>query len=81
MHGSRGVPLMIRDPALARQISDLMIDIGGRLDRSVQTVKEQCSPQEFEIYRRAVGGIMGEMLEVLNPLYEEHPSLKPPQME
>lgn len=74
--------VMIRDNAVARQISEMMIEISGRLDRSVTTVKERCSSEEFETYRRAVGHIMGEMLlEVLNPLYAEHPSLKPPQLE
>jgi hypothetical protein len=33
----------------------------------------------LHIYRRAVGKIMGEvLLEVLNPLYAKHPTLKPP---
>jgi len=55
-----------------------MIEFSGRLDGSIATVREQCSPEEFAAYRRAVGRIMGEMLlEVLNPLYAEHPSLKP----
>jgi hypothetical protein len=72
---------MIKEIEVARQISEMMIEISGRMDRSIVTVKERCSPEEFEIYRRAVGRILGEMLEVLNPLYAEHPSLKPPQME
>jgi hypothetical protein len=83
MYGSCGMPLvMIRDAAVARQISETMIEISGRLDRSITTVKERCSSEEFETYRRAIGRILGEMLlEVLNPLYAEHPALKPPQME
>jgi len=73
---------MIRDAAVAQQISEMMIEISGRLDRSITTVKDRCSSEEFETYRRAVGRIMGEMLlQVLNPLYAEHPSLKPPQMD
>ncbi|MFY9531882.1 MAG: hypothetical protein WBC04_01140 [Candidatus Acidiferrales bacterium] len=72
---------MIRDTAIARQVRDLMIEISGRLDHSIVTVRECCPPEEFEAYRRAVGRILGEMLEVLNPLYAEHPSLKPPQMD
>jgi hypothetical protein len=38
--------------------------------------------EEFKAYRRAVGGVMGEIvLEILNPLYKAHPSLKPTEME
>jgi hypothetical protein len=73
---------MIRDAAVARRISDLMIEISGRLDTSIANVRDQCSSEEFQAYRRAVGGILGEiLLEVLNPLYAEHPALKPPEMD
>lgn len=73
---------MIRDAEVARQISDLMIEFSSRLDSSIATVKERCAPEEFEIYRRGVGRVLGEMLlEVMNPLYAEHPSLKPPGLD
>ena len=38
-----------------------MIEFSGRLDGSIATVRDQCSPEEFVAYRRAVGRIMGEM--------------------
>ena len=43
---------------------------------------EQCSPEEFKSYRLAVAKIMAEMLlEVMDPLYAQHPSIKPPELE
>jgi hypothetical protein len=73
---------MFKDAAVAKQISDVMIDVSDRLDRSIVTVKEQCSKEEFQAYRFAVGKILGEvLLEVLNALYAAHPSLKPPRMD
>jgi hypothetical protein len=73
---------MIRDALVAKQISDLMVEFQSRLDSSIVTVEEKCSSEEFDAYRRAVGKIMGEMLlEVLNPLYVEHPLLKPSQLD
>jgi hypothetical protein len=72
---------MIKETAVARQISEVLLEISGQLDRSIITVKERCPAEEFHTYRRAVGRILGEILDVLNPLYEEHPSLKPPQMD
>jgi hypothetical protein len=37
--------------------------------------------KEFEQYRRAAGRIMGEIfVEILQPLYDEHPDLIPDQL-
>jgi hypothetical protein len=73
---------MIRDEIVAREVSQLMLEIGARLDRSVELVSNNCSQEECKVYRRAVGAILGEiLLTVLNPLYSEHPSLKPPELE
>ena len=72
---------MIRDPRIAQQVSDLMIEFQGRLNGSIITVQEKCSSEEFKVYRLAVGKIMGEMLlEVMNPLYARHPALKPSEL-
>jgi hypothetical protein len=68
---------VIKNLDTAKQVSELMLDIGARLNQSVFLVQERSSAEEFGLYRRAVGGIMGEILEVLNPLYREHPGLKP----
>lgn len=69
---------MIEDEQVAKQISDLMLEYGARLDASVLLVKNTCSEGELKTYRRAVGEIMGNMLtEVMNPLYQRHPTLKP----
>jgi hypothetical protein len=49
------------------------------LDKSVALVRDECSAEELKIYRRAVGKVLGEMLlEIMQPLYAKHPSLKPP---
>jgi hypothetical protein len=73
---------MIKDPLIAQQVSDLMIEFQGRLNDSIIAVQEQCSLEEFKVYRLAAAKIMAEMLlEVMNPLYAQHPSLKPPELE
>jgi len=70
----------IRDGRIAKEISDRMVEFSGRLDGSI-AVRDRCSPEEFAAYRRAVGRIKGEiLLGILNPLYAEHPSLKPAGM-
>lgn len=73
---------MIKNLEVARQISNLMVDISRRLNSSILDVERECSSEEFKAYRRAVGSILGEiLLEVMNPVYKEHPSLKPPGLE
>jgi hypothetical protein len=76
------VDIMITDAAVAEQISDLMLEFSARLDRSIIAVQKTWPPEEFRTYRVAVGKIMGEMLlEVMNPLYAQHPSIKPPGLD
>jgi hypothetical protein len=73
---------MIEKQEVAAGISQLMVEFLARLDASVAQIKNECSAAEFETYRTAVGKIMGEMvLEVMNPLYQRHPELKPKEME
>ena len=69
---------MIQNEEVARQISDLMVEFGRRLDASVALVRDRGTPEEFQVYRRAVGKIMADMLlEIMNPLYAKHPDVKP----
>ena len=63
---------------VARSVSDLMVKFGAELDESVARVKRDASSAEFERYREAVSKLMFTMLvEIMNPLYAEHPDLKP----
>jgi len=72
---------MVQDKLVATKISELMLDIGKRLDASILVVMENCSPQEFNAYRTIVGHLMADiLLEILNPLYLQHPSLKPREL-
>jgi hypothetical protein len=73
---------MINNNQIAQEISQLMLEYGAKLDGTVAKVGEHCSTQEFEAYRDAVGKVMGHMLfEIMNPLYEKHPNLKPKELE
>ena len=72
---------MIEKKEIAAQISALMVEYGAKLDASVALVRDHCSENELKEYRRAIGKIMGDMLlEIMNPLYQRHPDLKPPQL-
>ena len=48
------------------------------LARAVQLVKDQCSPEEFEVWRERIAAVLGMLvLEALAPLYQDRPSLAP----
>lgn len=73
---------MIEEKDVAMEVSRLMLDFGAKLDASVALVKERCTTAEFEAYRKAIGKIMGGMLlDVVNPLYQKHPDLKPSELQ
>ena len=66
---------------VAREISTLMLETTERLDRSVRRMQAQLPAAEFGTYGRSVGTILANIImEVLDPLYAEHPDLKPPEM-
>jgi len=59
-----------------------MLDVGSRLDKSVGLVAEACTSEEFFEYRKAVAEIMGDiLLNILNPIYKQHPGLRPPGLD
>ena len=66
---------------IANELSQLMLEVAAKLDASIRLVQENCSTEEFQLYRKSVGQIMGIMLtEVMNPIYREHPDLKPREL-
>ncbi len=69
---------MISDAKVAGQVSELMLEIFRRVDESVAMVKEACPAEEASAYQKAAGRVACPIvMEVLEPLYEKHPGLKP----
>lgn len=69
---------MISNANVAKQISDLMLDLFRRVDESVAVVRETCTPEETAAYQKAAGRVAGPIvIDVLEPLYDKHPALKP----
>jgi len=47
----------------------------------VHIIKNECDVDELNYYRRRVGGVMAALyMDVLSPIYKEHPELIPPEM-
>lgn len=67
---------------MTSEVVDLMIEFGRKLNDSVSMVQDRCSQEELEHYRRAVGKIMGSMLlDIMNPIFDVYPELKPDELE
>jgi hypothetical protein len=89
-HEQRGRPLnaivrrhskMIANRDIAKEIVTVMLEAGARIDASVALVQERGTPEDLAHYRRAAGAVMAEiLLGVLNPIFEQHPELKPPEL-
>ena len=66
----------------AKQISDLMVSMGAQLNESIRAVQQSEDETDFKRYREVASKLMTTMLlEIMNPLYVEHPDLKQPEME
>jgi hypothetical protein len=69
---------MLTNPETAKQVSELMIGIYREVEKSLETVKNTSSPEDFAAYHKALKNLMcGIVMDVLGPLYKDHPSLKP----
>ncbi|WNG16800.1 hypothetical protein [Cystobacter fuscus] len=65
----------------AKAVSDLMLSIGTQLNESIRLVQTTESEEVFRDYRLRVARLMGFMQDgVMNPLWEEHPHLRPPEL-
>ena len=72
---------MISDHALAQEVNACMLECSAKLDALVARAQVVCPESEYPGFRLAIGKVMGEMLlEVMNPLYAQHPDLKPAQL-
>ena len=72
---------MITDKTIARELSDMALDMAAKLDASVARVQEACSEKEPHAYRRAVGVIMDELLvQIMGPIYKIHPAIRPKEL-
>lgn len=66
---------------IASELNNLMLAFSARLTESLRLVRENCTDDEYVTYRAVVAKLMGDMLlDVMNPIYAEHPDLKPEQL-
>jgi hypothetical protein len=69
---------MISDTEIAAEVKQLVLEAHNRMEQSMKLVEQKCPTEEFAKYKRAVGKVVSAMLfEIIEPLYEQNPKLKP----
>jgi hypothetical protein len=70
------------DIKVAETLSLLMMRINSNLNDSVALVRDACSGEDLQWYRREAGKVMGALcLDIEERLWAEHPSLRPREMD
>ena len=66
----------------AKKIVDVMVKHGAEQNAVLAEIQSICADHEFQKYKRMIGQSMGCMLlDVINPIVELYPDLKPSQLE
>ena len=69
------------DEDTASEVVKRAIEINRQLNDLLWPIKESCPEEQFKRYRRAVAEAMTSIsLDILNPIFAEHPSLMPPEL-
>ncbi len=69
---------MIKNRNVAEYVHNCMLKCGKEIDNSIDFVQKRASEEDFVAYKKAVSKVLGEILfEVLNPIHEKYPDLKP----
>jgi len=69
---------MISDPSSARSVATAAEAFIQELSIALRVAQSTAKPEELEKLKRAIGMVIGSMeVELLWPLYKQHPSLEP----
>jgi hypothetical protein len=67
---------MKKDAAV--KINEILLECYFKLHESIDVAREHCDEVERKAYSRAIGKVLGHLLlDVLDPIYNEHPDLRP----
>jgi hypothetical protein len=72
---------MIKNYSVAKELIEVLDDCSSKINETIRLVQEECTDEEFQVYRKAAGFVMGYIYtDVVAPLYKEHPELEPPEL-
>jgi hypothetical protein len=65
----------------AKDLSEMLRTMAAQLDGWLQGLRGKEPEDSFKKYAKGIGQVLGAMyLDVLKPLYDEHPELTPPSL-
>jgi len=57
------------------------LKISRMLDKQLYKIQEKCDKKEASLFAKRTGYVLAYLLtEIMNPIYDEHPDLKPKQL-
>ena len=73
---------MIKNREVAAELSNRILKVSGAINDAIILVQESCPADEFNEFRRAMGRLLDQVYVLgLEPLYEAHPDIAPPELE
>lgn len=73
---------MVKNREIAVELSNRLLKISGAIDDAIIIVQDRCPDDEFKEFRLAMGRLLDHLYVLgLEPLYEEHPDIAPPELE
>jgi hypothetical protein len=75
-------PTLFENPDTAKYVLQAFLRINDQMDDCIRAVENRTSPEKYKAFKRGVGHVIYEVFErVVEPICEQHPSLRPPEME
>jgi hypothetical protein len=72
------MPVMIPPKPLATSVANAGETFVVALSRALRQAQTECSSEDYERFKRAVGAVIGTLeIELMWPLYKSHPELEP----
>ncbi|MFL9886559.1 hypothetical protein PQR66_26195 [Paraburkholderia agricolaris] len=73
---------MIKNRETAVELSNRLLKISGAINDAIIFAQDRCPDDEFKEFRLAMGRLLDRLYVLgLEPLYEEHPDIAPPELE
>ena len=67
---------------IAKKVIDKMVKSSKEFDELLSEIKNECSEEEFKVYQNGFAQVLGYiLLDIINPIINEHPELKPKELE
>jgi hypothetical protein len=69
---------MLSNKDTAAEVEKIVCECSATLNESIRRVMETCSDEEFKVYRRVIGQIMGSIYtDVMQPIHRRYLDLEP----